>query len=266
MNSRSIPSYGLALVLSIILFSCTTPNISYMSEVPNDVVFKDKPQLVKVQVGDKISIIAKSKDQQLSELFNLPVTSYRIGSTMTASNNSQQLACYSVTSDGCIDFPVLGKVKVAGLSREQIAKTIKQKLISENLVKDPVITVEFENLHFSVMGEVLNPGQYSIDRDNISLLDALSKAGDLTIYGRRDNVLVIRQQNGKRQTYRVDLTDAYSIMDSPVAYLQQNDIVYVEPNNVRKRQSTVNGNNVLSTSFWVSVASLLTSIAVLIAK
>ena len=266
MNFKSITSYGLALLLSVLLFSCSTPkNISYMEGVPDGVSFDETEQVIKVQTGDKISIVAKSKDPQLSELFNLPVTSYRIGS-ISSSSYSQQISCYSVTSDGCIDFPVLGKVKVAGMTREQIAETIKQKLISDNLVKDPVITVEFENLHFSVMGEVNNPGQYSIDRDKITLLEALSKAGDLTIYGRRDNVLVMRQQNGKKYTYRVDLTNANSVMNSPVAYLQQNDVVYVDPNDVRKRQSTVNGNNVLSTSFWISVASLLTSISVLILR
>ena len=266
MKCKSLLSCGLALLLSIVLFSCSTPkNISYMRYVPDGVSFDDNEQVIKVQAGDKISVVVKSKDPQLSELFNLPVTSYRVGST-TTSSSSQQISCYSVNNDGNIDFPVLGKVKVLGKTREQISEVIKQQLIAENLVKDPVVTVEFENLHFSVMCEVNKPGQYNIDRDNISLLDALSKAGDLTIYGRRDNVLVLRQQKGKRCAYRVDLTDAYSVMNSPVAYLQQNDVVYVDPNNVRKRQSTVNGNNVLSTSFWVSVASLLTSIAVLIVK
>ena len=265
MKFKKIASYGLAILLSITLFSCSTPqNISYMEGVPNGVVFNDAPQTIKVQAGDKISIVAKSKDPQLSELFNLAVASQRIGSTNNSS--SQQMSCYNVASDGCIDFPVIGKIKVADMTREQIAETIKQKLISENLVKDPVITVEFENLHFSVMGEVNNPGQYSIDRDNISLLDALSKAGDLTIYGRRDNVLVMRQEGGQKKVYRVNLTSADCVMNSPVAYLQQNDVVYVDPNNMRKRQSTVNGNNVLSASFWVSIASLLTSIAVLIVK
>ena len=265
MKLKKIASYGLAILLSITLFSCSTPqNISYMDGVPNGVVFDNAPQMIKVQVGDKISIVAKSKDPQLSELFNLAVASQRIGSANNSS--SQQMSCYNVASDGCIEFPVIGKIKVAGMTREQIAETIKQKLISENLVKDPVITVEFENLHFSVMGEVNNPGQYSIDRDNISLLDALSKAGDLTIYGRRDNVLVMRQESGQKKVYRVNLTSADSIANSPVAYLQQNDVVYVDPNNMRKRQSTVNGNNVLSASFWVSIASLLTSIAVLIVK
>ena len=264
MKFKSIVSCGLAMVVSVMLFSCSTPkNISYLQNMPDEAVFDDVNQVIRLQPGDKISIVVKSKDPLLSELFNLSVTSYRVGSTSNSSY-SQYISCYSVTSDGGIDFPVLGKVSVTGMTRQQITEMIKQRLVAENLVKDPVVTVEFENLHFSVMGEVSRPGQYNIDYDKISLLDALSKAGDLTIYGRRDNVLVIREQDGKKYSYRVDLTDTNSVMNSPVAYLQQNDVVYVDPNNVRKRQSTVNGNNVLSTSFWISVASLITSIIVLI--
>ena len=98
----------------------------------------------------------------------------------------------------------------------------------------------------------------------MTVLDAISKAGDLTIYGRRDNVTVLRQENGKQNVYRVNLNNGCELTSSPVYYLQQNDVIYVDPNNVRKRQSTVNGNNVLSTSFWISIASLVTSIAVLL--
>ncbi len=266
MSIKNLANRGWTFVLVFVLFSCSTPkNISYMQNVANGVSFDNTEQVIKVQVGDKISIVAKSKDPQLSELFNLSVATYRVGSLLQSSYG-QQISCYSVASDGCIDFPIVGKIKVEGMTREEIANMVKQRLVSENLVKDVVVTVEFENLHFSVMGEVNKPGQYSIDRDQISLLDALSMAGDLTIYGRRDNVMVMRQEDGKKTVYRVDLTDSTSLMQSPVSYLRQNDVVYIDPNNVRKRQSTVNGNNVLSTSFWVSVASLLTSIAVLIVK
>jgi polysaccharide export outer membrane protein len=100
----------------------------------------------------------------------------------------------------------------------------------------------------------------------VTLIDALSRAGDLTIYGKRDNVLVMREENGKQVSYRVDLTNAKSLYESPVYYLQQNDLVYVTPNDVKVRQSTVNGNTFRSTSFWISLASLLTSVAVLIFK
>ena len=179
---------------------------------------------------------------------------------------SQGVSGYTVDANGEIDFPVLGKIKVAGLQREDIAKYIKQELISRNLVKDPVVivTVEFMNLCISVMGEVNTPGRFSIDRDRVTILDALSMAGDLTIYGNRSKVMVMRQEGDTQRVYGVNLTSGAHVYSSPVYYLQQNDVVYVEPNHVKARQSTVNGNNVRSTSFWISLASLLTSVAILI--
>ena len=141
---------------------------------------------------------------------------------------------------------------------------IKNELIKENLVKDPVVTVEFANLCISVLGEVNSPGRFSIDRDRLTILDALSMAGDLTIYGNRSKVMVLRQEGDVQRVYGLNLTSGEHIYTSPAYYLQQNDVVYVEPNAVKARQSTVNGNNVRSTSFWISLASLLTSVAILI--
>ena len=165
-----------------------------------------------------------------------------------------------------IDFPVLGQLAVAGKTREEIASYIKTELIGRNLVKDPVVTVEYMNLCISVLGEVARPGRYAIDRDELNVLDAISVAGDLTIYGKRENVKILREENGKRLVYGIDLTNANQLYSSPVFNLRQNDVVYVEPNDVRARQSTVNGNNVRSTSFWISLSSLFTSVAVLIFK
>ncbi len=138
-------------------------------------------------------------------------------------------------------------------------------MIKKNLILDPVVTVNFLNLHISVLGEVAHPGQISIDRDQINLLEAISKSGDLTIYGRRDSVLVIREENGQRTTYDVDLR-TNKLFDSPVYNLKQNDIIYVRPNSTRAGQSTVNDNNVKSVSLWLSIASFLTTIGVLIFK
>lgn len=217
---------------------------------------------------DKISIIVNSRDPQLTDLFNLPYVSRQLGqSSFTGGmtrGTSQGVSGYTVDANGEIDFPVLGKIKVAGLQREDIAKYIKQELISRNLVKDPVVTVEFMNLCISVMGEVNTPGRFSIDRDRVTILDALSMAGDLTIYGNRSKVMVMRQEGDTQRVYGVNLTSGAHVYSSPVYYLQQNDVVYVEPNHVKARQSTVNGNNVRSTSFWISLASLLTSVAILI--
>lgn len=221
-----------------------------------------------VRPEDKISIIVNSRDPQLTDLFNLPYVSRQLGqSSFTGGmtrGTSQGVSGYTVDANGEIDFPVLGKIKVAGLQREDIAKYIKQELISRNLVKDPVVTVEFMNLCISVMGEVNTPGRFSIDRDRVTILDALSMAGDLTIYGNRSKVMVMRQEGDTQRVYGVNLTSGAHVYSSPVYYLQQNDVVYVEPNHVKARQSTVNGNNVRSTSFWISLTSLLTSVAILI--
>ncbi len=223
---------------------------------------------ITVRPEDKISIIVNSRDPQLTDLFNLPYVSRQLGQSLSrngiTTGISQGVSVYTVNAEGEIDFPVLGKIKVAGMKREEIAETVKNKLITENLVKDPVVTVEFANLCISVLGEVNHPGRFSIDRDRLTILDALSMAGDLTIYGNRYKVMVLRQEGDIQRVYGIDLTSGNHIYTSPAYYLQQNDVVYVEPNDVKARQSTVNGNNVRSTSFWISLASLLTSVAILI--
>ena len=219
-----------------------------------------------IRPEDKISSLVNGRDPQLTDLFNLPYVTRQLGitSTVYTTRNSQGVSAYTVDVDGEIDFPVLGKIYVAGMKREEIAECIKNELIKENLVKDPVVTVEFANLCVSVLGEVNNPGRFSIDRDRLTVLDALSMAGDLTIYGNRNKVMVLRQEGEVQRVYGLDLTSGNHVYTSPAYYLQQNDVVYVEPNAVKARQSTVNGNNVRSTSFWISLASLLTSIGILI--
>jgi len=259
---------NLILVLfTVLLFSsCAAPKMAYFQGVPAGRAEQVlNPLDIRVRPEDKISILVNSKDPLLMELFNLPVVSHQIGASSGRANN-QGISGYTVNKDGHIDFPVLGEVYVSGMTREEIASHIKDELISRNLVKDPVVTVEFMNLTVSVLGEVANPGRFSIDKDRLSLLDAIGLAGDLTVYGKRDNVLVQREENGKKVLYRVNLNSGYDLYSSPVYYLQQNDIVFVEPNSTKARQATVNGNNVRSTSFWISLASLLTTITVLIVK
>lgn len=220
---------------------------------------------IRVKTDDKLSVVINSRDPQLANLFNLPIVTYRVGQTNIAPSN-QEVSNYTVDSQGNIDFPVVGKIHVAGLSREEIAVKVKNELITKNLVKDPVVTVEFTNHAISVLGEVNKPGRYGIDRDKITILDAIGMAGDLTIYGKRKDILVLREENGKQIPYKVNLCSGRELLSSPAYYLQQNDVIYVEPNNVRARQSTVNGNNVRSSSFWLSLASLLTTVVVLIVK
>lgn len=264
------------IALSAMVVSCSAPkNLAYFQDV-TETVIPVSPSEVRVSPHDKLSIIVKSKDPALSSLFNLTVASDRLGldvptsgtgSTLRSfSATSEGISTYTVAPDGTIDFPVLGKLKIEGMTRSELAGFIKGELMGKELVKDPVVTVEFLNIGFSVMGEVNNAGRFDINKDQLNILEALSLAGDLTIQGQRENVAVVRTDKDGVHTYRVDLTNFVELTKSPAYYIRQGDVIYVEPNGVRKRQATVNGNNVLSASFWVSVASLLTSVAVLIFK
>lgn len=240
-------------------FSCSAPSqVTYFQDLrPGESEQKVVAATeIKVRPGDKLSIIVNSRDPQLTQLFNLPYVTQQIGqmsasksSGSVSSGTSQGISGYTVDEKGMIDFPVLGKIEIAGKNREEIAAFIKGELLAKNLVKDPVVTVEYMNLCISVLGEVTQPGRYSIDRDKVTVLDAISMAGDLTIYGKREKVLVLREENGVQHVYGINLCSAEHLYTSPVYYLRQNDVVYVEPNNVRARQATVNGNNVRSTSF-----------------
>jgi polysaccharide export outer membrane protein len=176
------------------------------------------------------------------------------------------VSSYTVNSDGNIDFPIIGTIHIGGLTRSEISEKIKQELLTRQLLKSPVVTVDFRNAYFSVSGEVNAPGRYLIDRDQLTVIDALAKASDLSIYGDRATVKVIRTENGKQKAYMLDLTSAEQLASSPAYYIQQSDVIYVSPNKTRARQSTVNGNNLISYSFWLSLASVLTSMAVLIFK
>ncbi|MDY3032352.1 MAG: polysaccharide biosynthesis/export family protein [Odoribacter sp.] len=255
------------LLVAVALFSgCAAPKIAYFQDVyAGSAETIATGTDIRVQPEDKISIVVNSRDPLLTNLFNLPVSTRRVGETVSTYRDGA-ISGYTIDKEGNIDFPVLGKLHIGGMNREEIVNYIKEQLISQNLVKDPVVTVEFMNLSVSVLGEVTRPGRYNIDKDRMTLLDAISMAGDLTVYGLRNKVMVQREENGKQNVYVVDLTSAKSLYSSPVYYLKQNDLVYVEPNDVRARQSTVNGNNIRSSSFWVSIASLLTSVLVLIVR
>ena len=267
MKFRKILSLTLMVLAAV---SCSTPKeISYFQDLQpgvTELTITD-PVEIKVRPKDKLSILINAQDQKLTNMFNLPIVSQQIGQESTGSSGtSRGVSGYTVDTDGYINFPVLGKIKVEGMTREQIAEYLTGQLKEKELIKEPVVTVEFMNLGVSVLGEVNRPGRISINRDNLTILDALSEAGDLTIFGKREKVLVLRQENGKQRVYGINLCSADQLYTSPVYYLQQNDVVYVEPNDTKSRQSTVNGNTVRSTSFWISLASLITSIAVLIAK
>ena len=265
------PIYLLLILLAVVaaLSSCgSSKQVVYFQDLkPGETEIKlPEMKAITVRPEDKISIIVNSRDPQLTDLFNLPYVSRQLGQSLrtngiTVSNN-QGVSAYTVDTDGEIDFPVLGKMYVAGMKREEIAEYIKNELIKENLVKDPVVTVEFANLCISVLGEVNNPGRFSIDRDKLTVLDALSMAGDLTIYGNRSKVMVLRQEGDVQRVYGLNLTSGNHVYTSPAFYLQQNDVVYVEPNQIKAGNAKYSQNN----AFKVTVVSTIVSAVSVIAS
>lgn len=256
-TSMSVSSrYLIICVLTAILTSCaSSKEVVYLQDITTETEqeIRQKYEVI-VQEDDLLAILVNSKDPELALPFNMPLISYQVGSQ----NFSQQhVVGYLVDTNGDIDFPILGKLHVKGLTRLQLTEKIKNKLIEENLIKDPVVTVQYLNFKVSVVGEVVRPGTFSISGDRITLLEALSMAGDLTIYGKRDRVAVIREENGKRTVMFHDLRSS-DIFASPFYYLQQNDIVYAAPNKARAGQSGINSNN--SANVWLSAVSVLASI------
>jgi polysaccharide export outer membrane protein len=243
-----------------LLVSCGSPkNVVYLQDVePLKQQSIEHPYEMIIHQDDLLAIMVNSKDPELAMPFNMPMVSYQLGSLSTP---QQRVLGYLVDKEGNIDFPILGKLKVSGLTRMQLTGLIKNRLISEDLIKDPIITVQFLNFKVSVMGEVSRPGSFTINSDRVTLLEALSMAGDLTIYGKRDRVAVIREVGDKRTILFHDLRSA-DVFESPCYYLQQNDIVYVEPNKARAGQSEINQNN--SVGVWLSAISILTSVIALI--
>lgn len=256
-----------ASLVSMFNSSCSTPkDISYLQGLSDGQAQALASQRrLTVRPDDRLSIIVSSKDPELAQAFNLIVAQSRLGQTGTSTSNSQTSA-YTVSPEGEISMPLVGTIDAEGLTRSELARQIESRIKAEGLLKDPIVTVEFLNAAISVLGDVGSPGEYPIDRDNMTLLQALSKAGDLKITGQRCNVMVLRQEGDKEVSYFVDLTNPKSVMESPAYHIQQNDVIYVEPNNMRKRQSTINGTSVLTPGFWISIASFVASMSVLIFK
>ena len=234
-------------------------------------------QPLRLRPKDKINILVSSVDPMLVNQFNLtaPTGNLRsVGSTTlpvttaggTGGNSTAQLLAYTVDEQGDINFPVLGKVAVGGMTRQEVAEYIRLRLINRDLVRDPIVTVEYVNLSVNILGEVNRPGRIEITKDYFTIIDAIAQAGDLTVLGQRENVMVHREVDGEDQTYIINLCDRQDVLSSPAYYLQQNDVVYVSPNSKKKRESKSAGNTFNQPSIWVSLASLLTTITALLIR
>ncbi len=256
---------ALFLVFCVAFASCSTPyNVAYFQDMPLERQMPIvKPQSIRLRPSDKISIMVSTRDAALSQMFSL-YSNYSIGNTSvtTGSQTSNRASEYTVNANGTIDFPVLGNLQVVGLTREDVQEMIKHELIDQNLVKDPIITVEFVNLHVLMMGAT-GTQRILIDRDQFTILDAITMAGDLDLEGQRENVRVIRETGpNQRVAFEINLCSAEDLYNSPAYYLQQNDVVYVEPNNKVKRTTTEYGSRMVNYTFWTG---LLTSALTLFA-
>ena len=253
----------LVLLLCSVLVSCkTSEKVVYLQDVKDGQnVEMSVYQGIVIQPKDILSIVVSSRNPELVVSFNKPFVSYQAGSSSASSYSSYRVLGYLVDTEGDIEYPLLGKLRVTGMTREQVSAMIQQRLVAEGFVNDAIVTTEIMNFKISVLGEVRSPGRFDLQDDRITILEALGRAGDLTIYGRRDNVLVTREQNGVIHSYRVDLRSS-ALIHSPVFYLQQNDVVYVSPNNTVAANSRINQNRTLGVS--ISLASFLTNLTLLV--
>ena len=252
------------LLLPFLLTACQSyKKVPYFQnvEVVNEAEQQEKLYDAKIMPKDLLTIVVSCTNPELAIPFNLTVASNAGIAVSTSSYVTTQpvLQPYLVDNEGNINFPVLGELKLGGLTKREAEQLIIDKL-KPYMKETPIVTVRMVTYKISVIGEVTRPGTFTISNEKVNLLEALAMAGDMTVYGLRDNVKLIREDaNGKQQIVTLDLNKAETIL-SPYYWLQQNDIVYVTPNKAKARNSDV-GN---STSLWFSATSILVSIVSLL--
>ena len=251
-----------SLSVAVLLASCgSQKDVPYFQN--SESVDLTKSQYLydaRIMPKDQLTITVSTMDEQAAAPFNMTVpTPYSVNNRSTYSQ--AMLQTYLVDNDGMINFPVVGQLKVGGLTKSETEKMIEEKIrpyMADG--ENPIVTVRMTGYQISVIGEVARPGTFTVSREKISILEALAQAGDLTIYGQRKNVQLIREDaTGKKSIYVFDLTDA-DIINSPYFYLQQNDVIYVTPNKVKAQNSSVGS----MTTLWFSATSILISLTSLL--
>ena len=250
--------YCIALTVALLTSCSSVKNVAYLQN--SDVVDLSESRVLydaHIMPKDQITISVNTTTPEVSLPFNLLLQN-TYHQSRNLSTGGGTLMPYLVDNDGYINFPILGSLKVAGLTKSECERMILEKIRPYMAAtENPVVTVTMASYSISVLGEVSRPGSYQVGREKISILEALAQAGDLTIYGIRDRVKLIREDaNGQKEIHVLNLNDA-GIINSPYYYLQQNDIVYVEPNKVKARNSSVGA----TTSLWFTSTSILISLA-----
>lgn len=252
------------LTIFMMLCNCSTKqDVQYLQDMTADnVEYVVANTGIIIEPNDLLSIIISTKDPELASIFNnQPGT---INNTTISNDNTREIDYgYRVNSDGDINFPILGCIHVSGLNREEVSNLIKKRIQKEGLIKELSVSVSFLNFKISVLGDVKNPGNFIINDDKFTIFQALAEAGDMNITGERNNVMVIREKNGKRNIYTLDMTSK-SIFNSPAYYLQQNDVVYVVPNEKKAGERDINTNTWKQVGTWTGLISIAASLATLI--
>ena len=245
---------------SLLAVSCgPTAEIAYVHDAQRDSAFALKGQFSGgIQANDLLGIYVESETTESTIQFNQETNKIAVMNGTVINPGSSAVTGYLVNHDGDIIFPVLGKIHVAGLTHNELAALIEGRLVSEGHITDPVVTVKLMNFKVCVLGDVVRPGQLVVAGERLTIFEALSMVGDLTLYGQRHNVTIIREETGLRTIGEIDLTSK-SVFDSPYYYLHQNDVVYVEPN-MKKKKSAERDPMVLTyISSAVSIVSVLSS-------
>lgn len=245
----------LIVLITLIISSCASKKdlIYFQGEQESHTKYED--YIPRIQSSDMLAISITAADIKATEPFNQQSV-YQLNSAV---QNNPYAKVYTVDEQGNINYPIIGQIKVGGLTRTEAENELKSKL--SKYIVNPGVNINFTNFRISVLGEVTKPGNFTVPNERVSILDAIGMAGDLTINGVRSNIMVIREQNGQKQTYNVDLTSK-DVLNSPVYYLAQNDVVYVEPNNAKISASKFTPNY----SLWISVAGVIISVISVIAK
>ena len=253
---------GIFILGALLLASCATnKRAAYIQQVQTDIPTAiEQDYQIRIKPLDRLTVTINSKDPELAAPFNA-ASSYNSlnGLSSYSSSSNGNLQILTVDKEGKIQLPIIGEIDCDGLTRNELAKKIENTIRENGMVHDPIVIIQFADVNFSVLGEVARPGQFSITKDRISLFDALAMAGDLTIYGQRENVALIREENGMRTVHYFDLKNP-DILTSPYFYLQQDDVVYVTPNKYKAQAGEINQNR----SFYISLVSVAVSVATLL--
>ena len=259
MKINSLFKKTIPFLFAFFFFSCASKkDLVYYQNIDGLAsAEKSNSYEIKIQPDDLLMIIVSAADPESAIPFNLTTISVPSTYNLNAARGQESIQTYLVDASGNIDFPVLGKLKVGGLSRTEVMRLLEGQI--SKYIKNPIINIRLMNFKVSVQGEVTTPGTYNINSDRVTLIEAISMAKDLTLYGRRDNVLIIREVDGVKSYNRIDITKA-DFISSPFYYLAQNDVVYVEPNKTKINGAAVGAN----TGVIISITSLVITLITLI--